>query len=105
MGIYTAPGVLAYKVNGATLNTSLTLKAGINHTVVQEWDHCGGAATTPIALTVGSISTSGTFANLHQQSGWRAMRCFRHFITSARRVYPAALRLRGPWQKAFRRLR
>jgi hypothetical protein len=70
MGIYTAPGVLAYKVNGATLNTSLTLKAGINHTVVQEWDHCGGTATTPVAVTIGSISTSGTFANLQQQSGW-----------------------------------
>jgi len=29
MGIYTAPGVLAYKVNGANLNTNLTLAAGI----------------------------------------------------------------------------
>jgi hypothetical protein len=38
--------------------------------VVQEWDRCGGAATTPVAVTVGSISTSGTFANLHQQTGW-----------------------------------
>ena len=58
MGIYTAPGVLAFKVNGASLNTSLTLKAGTNHTVVQEWDNCGGAATTPITVTVGSGSQS-----------------------------------------------
>ncbi len=71
MGIYTAPGVLAYKVNGAKLNTALTLKAGTYHTVVQEWDNCGGAATTPIVVTVGSaVGHSGSFANLHQRSGW-----------------------------------
>jgi hypothetical protein len=70
MGIYTAPGVLAFKVNGAKLSTSVALKAGINHTVVEEWDNCGGASTTPIVVTVGSISSSGTFANLHQKSGW-----------------------------------
>jgi major membrane immunogen (membrane-anchored lipoprotein) len=71
MGIYTAPGALAFKVNGASLNTSLTLQAGVNHTVVQEWDNCGGAATAPIVVTVASGSTSsGQFANLHQQSGW-----------------------------------
>lgn len=70
MGIYTAPGVLAYKVNGSKLNTLLTLAAGTYHTVVQEWDNCGGAATAPIALTVGSGGVSGQFANLHQRSGW-----------------------------------
>jgi hypothetical protein len=71
MGIYTAPGVLAYKASGAKLNTLLTLKPGTYHTVVQEWDNCGGAATTPIVLTVGSaVGHSGTFANLHQQSSW-----------------------------------
>jgi hypothetical protein len=71
MGIYTAPGVLAFKVNGASLNTSLTLQAGINYTVVEEWDNCGGAAVTPITVTVGTNSqTSGKFVNLHQQSGW-----------------------------------
>ena len=48
MGIYTAPGVLAYKVNGNQLNTLLTLNPGVYHTVVQEWDNCGGAATAPI---------------------------------------------------------
>ncbi len=70
MGIYTAPGVLAYKVSGAKLNTLLTLKPGTYHAVVQEWDNCGGAATTPIVLTAGSVGHSGTFANLQQQSGW-----------------------------------
>jgi|SRR5450631_817532 hypothetical protein len=70
MGIYTAPGVLAYKVNGANLNTLLTLNGGTYNTVVQEWDNCGGAATTPIVITVGSGGNSGQFANLQQQSGW-----------------------------------
>ncbi len=70
MGIYTAPGVLAYKVNGANLNTNLTLAAGIYHTVVEEWDKCGGAATAPVAITVGSGGPSGQFVNLHQKVGW-----------------------------------
>jgi hypothetical protein len=73
MGIYPAPGVLAYKVNGSSLNTILTLAAGTYHTVVQEWDNCGGTATAPVAITVGSggpAGSSGQFANLHQKSGW-----------------------------------
>ena len=60
-------------MSGNKLNTLLTLNAGVYHTVVQEWDNCGGAATAPITITVGSAAsptTSGQFANLHQQSGW-----------------------------------
>jgi hypothetical protein len=52
MGIYTAPGVLAYVVNGARLSTSLKLSPGTYSTVVEEWDYCGGASTTPIKITV-----------------------------------------------------
>src|SRR5579859_8264098 len=48
MGIYTQPGVLAYVSNGATLSASLTLSPGTYNTVVEQWDYCGGAATTPI---------------------------------------------------------
>lgn len=72
MGIYTAPYQLAYVVNGAKLNTTLTLSAGTYNTVVQEWDNCGGASKTPITVTVasGTSSTQHTFYNLHQQSGW-----------------------------------
>ena len=54
MGIYTSPGVLVYTVQGASLNHSLTLNNGTYNTVVQEWDNCGGSASTPIAITVGS---------------------------------------------------
>jgi len=72
MGIYTAPGVLAYSTGGANLNASLTLAPGTYHTTVQEWDNCGGASVAPVAITVGGSggSTSGTFTNLHQQAGW-----------------------------------
>jgi hypothetical protein len=74
MGIYTAPNVLAYKTSGASLNTSLTLSSGLYHTVVQEWDNCGGSAVTPIAITVGSGGGSGSggsvFSDLQNSSGW-----------------------------------
>ena len=52
MGIYTAPNVLAYAVNGSTLNTGLTLNPGTYNTVVEEWDNCGGASTTPVTIFV-----------------------------------------------------
>ena len=59
MGIYTAPGVLAYTTPGAELNTTLTLNSGVYNTVVEEWDNCGGASVTPITITVGSGSSGG----------------------------------------------
>jgi hypothetical protein len=70
MGIYTAPGQLAYTSQGAQLNTTLTLNPGVYDTVVQAWDNCGGASRTPVTITVGGSSTSGVFTNLHEQQGW-----------------------------------
>jgi len=73
MGIYTAPGVLAYKVNGNKLNTLLTLNAGTYNTVVQEWDNCGGSSTAPVVINVGAggpAGKGGQFSNLQQMSGW-----------------------------------
>jgi hypothetical protein len=70
MGIYTAPGVLAYTTQGAELNTVLELKPGTYHTVVEEWDNCGGAATTPITITVAGGSNGGVFSKLQQEQGW-----------------------------------
>src|SRR3954471_9815528 len=68
MGIYSAPGKLAYVANGASLNTSLSLSPGTYNTTVEEWDNCGGAATTPITITV---SSSGkTLSNIHSSGGW-----------------------------------
>lgn len=71
MGIYTAPYVLVYVVKGAILNTNLVLSPGTYHSVVVEWDNCGGAATAPVTITVsGSGGGSGTFYNLHSGGGW-----------------------------------
>ena len=51
MGIYVN-NQLTYVSNGAQLNTSLTLNTGPQHTVVEEWDYCGGAAYTTVDLNV-----------------------------------------------------
>src|SRR5436305_11994367 len=58
VGIYTAPYVLAYKVAGASLNTSLTLAPGTYNTVIQAWDKCGGSTKTASTVTVKGTSTS-----------------------------------------------
>ncbi|HZR66898.1 MAG TPA: hypothetical protein VFA85_17285 [Terriglobales bacterium] len=72
VGIYTAPGVLAYKVNGSKLDTMLNMGNGTYNVVVQEWDNCNGYAKAPFTLKV-SGSTSGTgkvFSNLQKSGGW-----------------------------------
>src|SRR6266702_1237840 len=51
MGIYVN-NKLIYVVSGAQLNTTISLSTGPEHTVVEEWDHCGGATYTTIDLTV-----------------------------------------------------
>src|SRR5207237_9127372 len=56
MGIYTAPHVLAYTVNGAKLETNLTLSPGTYRTTMEEWDNRRGASTTPITVTVSGSS-------------------------------------------------
>ena len=71
MGIYTAPGVLAYVVNGASMNYDLGLNPGTYKTTVEEWDGCGGAATTPITITVGGGKGGGnSFSELQHSGGW-----------------------------------
>jgi major membrane immunogen (membrane-anchored lipoprotein) len=60
MGIYTAPGKLAYVVNGAALDTNLTLSPGTYNTTVQEWDNCGSSSSTPVTITVTSGGTGVT---------------------------------------------
>jgi phospholipase C len=59
MGIYVN-NILIYVVNGAKLNTQISLAAGYQHTVVEEWDRCGGATFTTINLTVKSATTGPT---------------------------------------------
>ncbi|HZQ21990.1 MAG TPA: hypothetical protein VFA89_04255 [Terriglobales bacterium] len=52
MGIYTSPFHRVYTVKGNSMNTFLTLPPGTYDAVVEEWDKCGGAATTPVTLVV-----------------------------------------------------
>ncbi len=73
MGIYTAPGKLAYTVNGAKMDTNLSMSNGTYNVVVQEWDNCGWSATVPIKLIVSGSSGSGggkVFSNLQKSGGW-----------------------------------
>ena len=58
MGIYVN-NQLAYKVNGTSLSTNLTLAPGNYNTVVQEWDNCGGATTTSIPIVVSNGVRNG----------------------------------------------
>jgi hypothetical protein len=69
IGIYTAPYQLAYVAKGATLDYNLALNPGTYHTVVEEWDGCGGAATTPVTITVAG-TPGGTFTELQKNNGW-----------------------------------
>ena len=74
MGIYSAPGKLAYKVSGAKINKLLTFSPGTYNTVVQMWDHCGGTATKTVTINVGGSSggsSGNTFSNLQQKGGWQ----------------------------------
>src|ERR1035438_6954794 len=52
MGIYPTAYQLAYTVNGASLNTILNFNPGTYNVVVEEWDNCGGAATSTVTITV-----------------------------------------------------
>jgi phospholipase C len=53
MGIYVN-NKLIYIVNSTQLNTNITMNAGPEHTVVEEWDNCGGATYTTVDITVGT---------------------------------------------------
>lgn len=72
MGIYTAPYQLAYVVQGASMNYNLPLNPGTYNTVVQEWDNCGGSASTPVTITVngGGGGGNGQFTQVQHAGGW-----------------------------------
>lgn len=69
MGIYVN-NQLAYVSQGDVLNTQLDLQPGIQNTVVQEWDNCGGVAKTPVTVDV--ESSAHTFTNIQSNSGWQS---------------------------------
>ena len=68
MGIYTAPYQKAYVVNGGSLDTVLTLSSGTYNAAVTAWDNCGGASSTPVAITV---SAGKTLSDLQAKQGWK----------------------------------
>lgn len=51
MGVYVN-NQLVYVVSGTQLNTQISMNVGPEHTVVEEWDYCGGATYTTVDLTV-----------------------------------------------------
>ncbi|MFZ0632641.1 MAG: alkaline phosphatase family protein [Acidobacteriaceae bacterium] len=68
MGIYV-DNKLIYTHQGASLDTSITLSPGAEHTVVEEWDHCGGASYTTINLTVSSSSSQNPTVGITANPG------------------------------------
>ncbi len=83
MGIYVN-NTLKYVVNGASLNTELTLNPGTYNTVVQEWDHCGSAAKTAISLTVTASSTVPTSITVSPDPASFAMGATQQFTATAK---------------------
>jgi hypothetical protein len=66
MGVYVNHQ-LQYAAKGASLNAQINLTPGIQQAVVQEWDYCGGSASTPVNVTViGTI-----LSNLQMSPGWK----------------------------------
>lgn len=61
MRIYSAAGVNAYTVNGAHIETFITLAPGSYSTVVQAWDNCGGVSKTPVNITVNDTAGVSVF--------------------------------------------
>jgi hypothetical protein len=58
---------LIYKVDGAKLNTQVSLHPGSVKTTVEEWDNCGGTAATAVDVTV----AGNKFSNL-QRNAWKS---------------------------------
>ncbi len=70
MGIYV-DDALKYVGAGTSLDTSLTINAGMHRSVVQAWDYCGGVTSSTVTFTVSpSGSTVTTLSNLQATGGW-----------------------------------
>ena len=101
MGIYTTPGQLAYVVNGTSLSTDLTLSPGSYNTVIEQWDYCGGASTTPVAITV--QNKSGVY--ITSPSNGSSVGSPVHFAATATTTCSKGVAAMGiytaPYQKAY----
>lgn len=64
MGIYV-DNQLIYIVNGAQLDEQISMITGTQHSVVEEWDYCGGASYATVNLTVDPLSGSRSHLASH----------------------------------------
>jgi len=70
MGVYVNNKLTTVQ-NGASLNAQVSLGAGAQNTVVEEWDYCGGASFIPVNLTV--LGGQGkVLSNLQASAGWNS---------------------------------
>jgi hypothetical protein len=67
MGVYVNNKLVTVQ-NGASLNTQVALGTGVQNTVVQEWDYCGGSIYVPINVTV--QGAGHVLSNLEKSGGW-----------------------------------
>jgi phospholipase C len=81
MGIYVN-NKLVYTVNGASLNTTLTLATGSEHTVVEEWDKCGGATYTTVNINVGTAPAT-TAVNVSSPVPGSTVQSPVHYVATA----------------------
>lgn len=81
MGIYDN-NTLVYTVSAASLNTQLALANGSHHTVVEEWDYCGGAAYTTVNINVGAAPTQ-TAVTVSSPASGSTLTSPVHYVASA----------------------
>jgi hypothetical protein len=70
MGIYVDNN-LVYVVNGAKMDHNQSISSGKHHTVVEEWDRCGGATYTPVDITVKGAG-GNVLQHLQASGGWKS---------------------------------
>src|ERR1700680_1056671 len=70
MGIYVDNN-LVYVVNGEKMDHNQSISSGKHHTVVEEWDRCGGATYTPVDITVKG-GGGNVLQHLQASGGWKS---------------------------------
>ncbi len=69
MGVYVN-NQLRYVAQGSKLNTQISLAPGPQHTVVEEWDYCGGASYSTVDVKVNG--SGNVLSNLQASGGWNS---------------------------------
>jgi hypothetical protein len=69
MGVYV-DGSRVLVVNGAKLNSQVSMGSGTHNVVVEEWDGCGGAATKSLSVNVNGGSSGKTLSAIQGATGW-----------------------------------